>query len=665
MTESAPPAPPAPPPAGAAGVEAPPDTGREGQEGQPAPSSRPPGATGEADDLALLRTYEPVVRYTKGECFFPCAVDGYVAGAGLWSRDAGGRMREVVPPGQLTPESLAEYEDAPAGTSLSLRFVQAPLSPLQLQARRGQAARRAVRAPGRLARVPLPARIGDALFDLSLLVRGRVPGGVAAAADAQYQDLLQRDPRLLYYGRVLRRGGWTVLHYLYFYTMNNWRSGFFGVNDHEADWEQAFVYLAPDGAGGAGGLAPRWVAYASHDFRGDDLRRRWDDPILRKEGTHPVIFAGAGSHASYFEPGEYLMGFEPRFLRPVTVIQRRLRELWVQRLGQGRSPDQAPAPGDVSTEAPGGPGDAALVSIPFVDYARGDGVAVGPGQEQEWEVRLISDADPWVDGYRGLWGLDTRDPLGGERAPAGPKYNRDGSVRQAWSDPVGWAGLEKVTPFGERPAALEARLRALDAELADLNEKIDRQRAATRALGLDTEALQANGYLGSLHRVRAAELAAAEGQLLALQAQRVQAAEVRRADAAYLARLRRGEPGDPRAHIRHAHHPEPPLPPSHLLVELWGAVSGALLLLLFVGAIVVASPSQWPLIVVALIAGFGAVEAATRGRLGDFLLGTVVVLAVVTGAVLVWEFWRLLLLALLVVVVVVMVRDNMREIFWR
>ena len=62
----------------------------------------------------------------------------------------------------------------------------------------------------------------------------------------------------------------------------------------------ALVYLSthPDGR-----LEPEWVAYACHDFSGDDLRRRWDDGEgLIRVGDHPVIFAGGGSHASYFKP---------------------------------------------------------------------------------------------------------------------------------------------------------------------------------------------------------------------------------------------------------------------------------------------------------------------------------------------------------------------------
>ena len=74
-------------------------------------------------------------------------------------------------------------------------------------------------------------------------------------------------------------------------------------NDHEADWETISVYLVPDGDGG---VRPAWVGSSTHDLVGADLRRRWDDPQLRREGDHPVIYPGAGSHSGAFLPGDYV-----------------------------------------------------------------------------------------------------------------------------------------------------------------------------------------------------------------------------------------------------------------------------------------------------------------------------------------------------------------------
>ena len=58
--------------------------------------------------------------------------------------------------------------------------------------------------------------------------------------------------------------------------------------------------------------------------------------------------------------------------------------------------------------------------IPFIDFARGDGLAIGPGQAHEWTPNVIDETTPWASKYRGLWGLYAQDPISGENAPAGP-----------------------------------------------------------------------------------------------------------------------------------------------------------------------------------------------------------------------------------------------------
>src|SRR5262245_8072192 len=410
-------------------------------------------------DLELIRRYEPIVRFTYGELFFPCATDEYVKHCSLWMRDGANRSQALVVRGELDLDRLALEGEKANGHTLYLRYVEQPLSAREYQQWLRRPGRLRFQAPGRLARLPPWSRLLDSGFELSLLVRGRVPGGTAAAAQIKYAQLLTRDSRRVYYGRVVRTREWTVLHYLFFYAMNDWRSEFHGANDHEADWEQMFVYLcqAEDGS-----PQPFWVAYASHDMHGDNLRRRWDDPLLTKVGTHPVVFAAAGSHSSYFEEGEYVMGVEPRVLQPVRRVTNTLRRFWAERLGQGylETVDKT---------------FRALVSIPFVDYARGDGDSIGQGGAFEWTPILISDDVPWVSRYRGLWGLETRDPFGGERAPAGPKHNRDGSVRQSWFDPLGWVGLDEVVPPPELAPSLKTRQRAIADELADIDKQLEEQ----------------------------------------------------------------------------------------------------------------------------------------------------------------------------------------------
>jgi len=89
------------------------------------------------------------------------------------------------------------------------------------------------------------------------------------------------------YGHVYRaEGGGLHLQYWFFYPYNL----FHGVGDHEADWEHVTVHLGPDGR-------PRGAWYARHDANAPGAWFPWSR--LVREGSHPVVLAAAGSHASY------------------------------------------------------------------------------------------------------------------------------------------------------------------------------------------------------------------------------------------------------------------------------------------------------------------------------------------------------------------------------
>lgn len=597
------------------------------------------------NDLELLRKYEPIACYTKGEAFFPTAVDEYVKECSLWLTDPQGQDQMLVPRGQLDINRLVDFEEIPTGHNLHLRFVEQPLDPLEYQRWLRDPARERFVAPGRLARVPLVFRLADSFFDLSLFVRGRVPGDKAAAAELNNRAIESRDQRRVYYGRVFRSAGWIALQYLFFFSMNNWRSGFFGVNDHEADWEQVFVFLSESENGEP---EPQWVAYASHDFKGDDLRRRWDDPLLVREGNHPLIFAGAGSHASYFEQGEYLMGAEPGFLQPFKSASIRLRKFWNETLGMGSGAESQQS-------------DRAMLSVPFIDYARGDGRCIGPGQDENWSPEIISDEDGWVHKYRGLWGLDTHDPLGGERAPAGPKYNRDGSVRQSWFDPIGWAGLDKVYPPDELASEIDGRLKKLQAEMNELSIDIEAQVEDLREQALDVEALKVTEYLDTLHVKKEEELKQAQKDLQDLQLRRNELVETRQALDAYANRVVHGDLGPPTAHLHHVHHPEPPLSPQHRIVEIWAALSGALILL-GIFLVLILQPDHWVTWLIGLGVIIGAIENLVRSNLVNYLLTIIIILAVIAAIILLVEFWEWFLGLLLIGVVIFIIRGNLQEL---
>ncbi len=433
-------------------------------------------------DVDILRAFEPIVRYTKGEKFFPMDVERYVCASSLWLHVADGSDEEVVAEGKLTTDGLVQRRDAPFGSLFYLRFIH----PLDLQesaqalAGERQLAKRQDSefhaGVGRLARGGLLPRLGDGLFSLSLLLRGNVPGATAAAAALKYAEMRETDGRFIYQGRVVRQSGWTICQYWFFFAYNPWRSGFHGVNDHESDWEMISVYLYEQD----GRLEPEWAAYASHDFHGADLRRRWDDRTdLELEGGHPVVYAGAGSHASYFRRGEYQAEVPIPAPRRLKRLAESLGGFWRTTLGQG----------DGETRRP--------LRIPFIDFARGDGLAVGPGQPNEWTPNVIDETTPWVSKYRGLWGLFAQDPISGENAPAGPMYDRDGSPRPSWFDPLGFAGLDRVPPPPSEIAVLEGERARLEERQSELDRLIAEQTSALQELGVRLQSMHGSPHLAT------------------------------------------------------------------------------------------------------------------------------------------------------------------------
>ncbi|MGZ3681843.1 MAG: hypothetical protein ACXVDI_25050, partial [Ktedonobacterales bacterium] len=427
-----------------------------------------------AEDLALLRRFEPVLCFNLGEQFYPMDVDRFVADASLYVQRPDAEAEEIVPRGKLDAASLSSVPQADVPGAVAFLTAAEPLTATQVRAfRRNSTLKEFHVGPGRLVRVGLLARFVDLLFSLSLLLRGRAPGGLAAGAAVQYQAQQTRDERYAYYGRVVREHGYIALQYWFFYAFNDWRSSFHGVNDHEGDWEMITVYAAQNAQGA---VEPCWMACSAHDSDGDDLRRRWDDPGLERIGEHPVIYAGAGSHANYFFPGEYM----PAVVVPYTQRFARffvgLRRMWA-RLGQGDEPSEREAEG---------------FRIPFVDYARGDGMRLGPLQHREWDIRLLQATDyapapAWVDGYPGLWGHYSGDPLG-ENAQPGPRYERDGLPRKRWYDPVGWSGLDTVPPPAGTAAALAEQQLRLSTEAETLTAQIQEQAALVSGLELEVEA---------------------------------------------------------------------------------------------------------------------------------------------------------------------------------
>ncbi|HEU4493983.1 MAG TPA: hypothetical protein VFR69_07310, partial [Rubrobacteraceae bacterium] len=564
----------------------------------------------------------------------------------------------VVPAGDLALETLAQQ---PQDSADAVHYLK--ISPPKAGEKRGfwtrLFRRRARDSPdwpretfragrGRLSRVGYVSRLADALFSLTLLARGRVPGGDVEGARVLYGRLMEREERFSYHGRVVRQDGWIVLQYWFFYAFNDWRSNFFGANDHEADWEKVFVYLSESEAGE---IRPEWVAYAAHEETGDDLRRRWDDPELEKIGEHPVVYVCAGSHASRYSPGEYLTELEFPLPRALAAARKVARSFWYRTLRQysdGHSAESAYE----------------LFTIPFVDYGRGDGLSVGPGQDREWDPpRLMIDPLPgWVSGYRGLWGLYARDPFEGEDAPAGPMYNRDKTISREWYDPVGWAGLEKVPTRTEERGVILKRQAEIETHCVRLRSEIQEKSNRLKALGTEAEATRGRSHLRKLHETQTRHIKELSRELETRRAELSNEEVLHASLGDHAERLRNGERPPTRGHIARAVRPVSEVETrAGRVAQLWASVSVAVVLMALIGIFAYERQHLLSALVFA-IAVFAFVEAGFRRRLTTFIGSANVGLAIVGALVLLQHFfWQIIVFAVLSVGLYIL-WDNLREL---
>src|SRR5215212_5073794 len=125
------------------------------------------------DDRALLRRFEPIFRFTRGEELFPTDVDWYVEQSSLWLSHPDGHREVLIEEGQLTLDKLGQERTLPRGAILHLTFSD-PLNLAQLvkssledrRRRRSDPTNRFRADVARLSRVGHTSRLLDAIFSL-------------------------------------------------------------------------------------------------------------------------------------------------------------------------------------------------------------------------------------------------------------------------------------------------------------------------------------------------------------------------------------------------------------------------------------------------------------------------------------------------------------------
>jgi hypothetical protein len=195
----------------------------------------------------------------------------------------------------------------------------------------------------------------DAARGLENVRRGPAPSNVAGLGDNYYLNIrgnplgetcvyakdfarLVRDGRApaITYAHIAREpghGGF-ALQYWFFWYFNQF-------NDlHEGDWEG--MQLTFDAATPKEALSqqPREIILFQH---AGGERAAWDDSKVEKEGSRPVVYPAAGSHATFYGPAVYIENGQHGSGLGCDNTSEPLREL---RLRPVVLPDQAPAVGE-------------------------------------------------------------------------------------------------------------------------------------------------------------------------------------------------------------------------------------------------------------------------------------------------------------------------------
>ena len=447
--------------------------------GDPAP---PAGVESTAADLEILQAFEPVVHYTQGEKFFPMDVEPYVRGSSLWLHLPDGSDQEIVAEGSLTQDGLVERRDAPFGSLFYLRFV----SPLGLQesARALAAERRLAKEQGsefhagvgRLARGGLLPRLAD----------GAVLALAPAPRDGPQCDCRRRgaevrgDPRA---GRAVRLPG-------------------AGRSAGRLDDLPVLVLLRlqPLALRLQRGQRPRVGL-------GDDLRLplRGGRPARPRVGRVRVARLPRGRSAPPLgrsrrprgrgaAPGRVrgrrvaclvLQGrastrprCRSRPRRGSRGLSRALGRFWRTTLGQS-----------AETKNP--------LRIPFIDFARGDGVAVGPGQENDGRRTSSTRRHRGraATAGSGACSRATRSPARTRRpgrcTSGTARRGRPGSTRS------GSPALDRVPPPPRELEALEGERALLQGRQSELERLIPEATSTLQELGVRIRSLRGSPHLAA------------------------------------------------------------------------------------------------------------------------------------------------------------------------
>jgi hypothetical protein len=241
-------------------------------------------------------------------------------------------------------------------------------------------------------------------------------------------------------------------------------------------------------------------------------------------------------------------------------------------------------------------------------------------------------------------------------------YNRGGSPRQSWYDPLGFAGLDKEPPPPQAVGLLNEDCSRIEGRQDELKRLIAERTVELQAIGVELGGLEGNPHLLSRHQTLLERSGTLRNELSGLRRELSENEAVLGALRQRLAMFEAGKKPDPRAHIRKLGKPVAAREVRfNRAAEAWGAISLSIILFGVVAVLVLARGYIWMALVLMAVA-FVIIESILRAEYRRTITGIATILAVITAVLLIGHFWLWIIIVLLASIAFFLMVQKLREL---
>ena len=242
-------------------------------------------------------------------------------------------------------------------------------------------------------------------------------------------------------------------------------------------------------------------------------------------------------------------------------------------------------------------------------------------------------------------------------------YNRDGSPRGTWYDPLGFAGLDKIPPPPQALQMLEANCDKLSARQEELKKLIPQKAYDLQEMGTRLNGMEGDPHLAKLYLALEKEINVLSAEVRNLRRESLENTAILQSLLQRMEWMKSGIKDNPRAHIHHITLPDDPTQVLRFehAAETWAAVSLSILLFAIAALIFFTPRYAWTGLAITLIL-FVVAESFLRGAFVQTVGRLTLILAMVATVILFIHFWKWIILAALLTMGVLLMANRLREL---